>query len=409
MPLIPLSPQKLTSSPSLNKNDSTRTLSPAISRSSSQLDLKLVYDDPFHFENLLKHINFSSFNIILEGSVDSSCNSFPYYSRVIKKFIKIKPIYKIIKVNAPKGISECKCLTNKSIQKNNSVLKIPSILISRKFAPSLSCILKIPQSPKYPSHLIILNFEGALGSYAKAELYIKPGILTSIKKLSSYFKVVLVTATNIVKTSVILEYFVELKIGLSGVYTRNEVQNTNKELNKLQDYSLIYTDYNITNPEQEVLIIASHRYLDDIEEMNEEIISIKAGTTIKLNVERSPISSKEYPNSPLTILLPNFQMNKSPQILNKITNITSFLDELENTNDKLNFRKILENMKFSLIKSTAIHAVIAEHMQIRKKIFNKSIDPGKQLSSKKINYCELHGKYSCQHSCKLAYNLFVLF
>ena len=399
---------KLSPSPNSSKMHS-RGASPAITRSNTQTEFKFI-EDSFYFTNILKHINFSSFHMILEGVVDAYCNSFPYYSRVIKNFTKIKPVLKVLEIKKPKCNAECKCFKEEIYEDNSQInskkLKLPSISILRTFLPNLSLVNRTIQYTKYPENIIILNFEGALGSYVKNELYIKPGVLNAIKKLSIYFQVILVTATVEEKIKTLLEYFEKLKIPLSGVYLRNEIQTNNKEINKLQDYSLVYSDFGIKNPEEEVLVIASHTYNDEINEINEEIISIKAGISVKINVERAPVPSEEYPDPPISILLPNYKINKSTQILLKLLRIIMYIKKLQKTDKRLNFRKILKKLKFSSIKSNAVHTVIIEHMQIKKNLFKKTIDVTKKQTSKHMQYCELHKKYTYQNSYKLTHNLF---
>ena len=393
---------------SVSSKTKKRSISPVITRSTSICEIKEVNEDPYYFLNILKYINFSSFYLLLEGVIDSNCNNFPYYSRVFKTNLKIKSAQKNMIDRAPKVYSECKCLKKEEtkVAIDSKIKSLPNLSKIRKILPNLMCDFFTPQPVQYPKHLIILNFEGAIGSYVR-DLCIKPGILNIIKKYSAFFQIILVLQTNPYKTSEILKLFEELGIQLSGVYFRRDLI-TSKELSKIQDYSEIYRNFEINDPEKEALVIAQHKYIDDCGSDYEKLVSMQVGISVKLNVDRAPVGCEEYPGCPCTILLPNFHLKQNTQLLSKLSRLATFFKEMKIPEENLDFQNVIDQGSFQTVSSTAIFQVVFDHCYQNPGGIHKTLRQNRQRSRKTGIYCYLHDKFSIPSSRVLLRSRFVI-
>lgn len=394
-----LAPNSLLSQlPIPSKCSSTRTLSPIRCSPITERGS----GDPFYYLNILKNINFSPFNAILEGIIDAHCNSFPYYSRIIKNFLKIKPVTKTLMTHSPKPYHKCTCPNAIQYKKKNCINSLINITNIRQFIPNLVQISYTPQSARFCSNIIILNFEGVLGS-CTSELYIKPGILKNIKKLSRLYRVVLVLSSDNQKVEKVLEMIQSLEISLSGVYYSFSKNNKNKEVNKLQDYSLIYQDYNIHKPDTQVLIISHHNYIEDINSKNQEIVYIKTGICKKLNAYRVPVPTFEYPKCPYTMLLPNFQIKKTSDILDKLVQTVKSIEHSDHFLD--NFYSLIKLSQCLSVKSSAVYETLIGSLELNK---SSHFKPHKKITqSENFSHCELHQTHSIASGIALYYNKFI--
>lgn len=402
-------PMRSPSGSAQTKVSSRQTLSPMISRHSSICENKDHNDDPFFYTNILKNLNFSSFNCILEGLFEPYNSPFPYFTRIMKQISKIKPTEKPYHYKLPKAYYECKCISKSQIThkspKNPQVkmAKVPSYEEFSKQIPTLKCIKFSMQTVKYESHIIILNFEGVLGSYI-SEICIKPGTLKNIKKLGKFFRIVLVLQTPEDKTKVILSIFQNLNIFLSAVYYRlNSFQNF--ELSKLQDYSQIYNDFNIENPEKQVVVIASHKYMENVKDNPLDVISSKVGLSHKLRIERSPFPCEKYKQIPITILIPNYQIKYCTSILKKFIKQLGLGEKNDGNKEDLMFRKIFESPDFIVVRSSVVHEIVLDFFRVNNE---EKVIKGKNKIKEDTGFCRLHEKGLVRYSDTLYENMFVI-
>lgn len=353
----------------------TPSLSPARSDRIKQVK------DCFYFLNYLRYFSVTSFYSILEAATDSSLNSFPYYTRIIRKYSKFTQIEKKPITHEPKAYQECIC--NKQNNENFRKAKLLKIKKLKTLIPHLHRIAISMQPAEFPNNLLILNFENVIGSFTN-ELCIKPGILKLIKKLSQYFRVVLVIALEEFKQNAVISFIEKQKIYLSGVYKLNYPHFYHQELKKMLDYCEIYKDFSIFSPEQQVLVITAHRILEHTS--NSDYISTKKGLSHKLNVERPPVPSLEYENSPITILLPNFQMREH---LNIIKNLVKLVKKIPKTEGFrfIDFRNTIGSIADEVVRNDVIHQILISTVR----------NPDKCVKSKKkkvknMSFCKLHKK-----------------
>lgn len=397
----------------ISKISSRRTLSPVVSRSSSLSDRKIKSEDPFFYLNILRNLNFTSFNCILDVRVDAYNNTFPYICKIIKVITKIKPLQKTMYYKLPRGYCECTCKCEEIVKcKENSerkIEKIPKVWSAEDMAgcvPGLRCIKMDLQHVKYESHVIILNFEGVLGCFL-TEICIKPGTLRIIKKLGKYFRIVLVVETSEEKMDKILSIFVKLSICLSAIYQRQGTLQ-NCELEKLQDYSQVYKDFLIQDPERQVIIIASHKYIDNIKDNPQEVISIKSGLSQKLCIERPPIPCENYEQTPATVLLPDYKIKHNSRILKRLLRQIKFVEKIDFNKQHLNFKSLFTNHQYLAVHSTVVHQMILNFFGVDEKKALVSFGTVQQNMSKHLNYCKLHDKYVSRDSDTLCENVFIV-
>ncbi|OMJ95869.1 hypothetical protein SteCoe_592 [Stentor coeruleus] len=400
-------------SSSSSKRNSRRTLSPAVSRSSSFSDRKLKNDDPFFYINILKNLNFSSFNCILDAIIDPFNSIFPYYNRIMKVVTKIRPTEKKPISRIAKGYYECTCSKSKKIdlkEFSNTIsvkmARIPCIDEISHCIPGLKCMKLSIQPVKYEDYIIILNFEGVLGCYI-SEICIKPGTLRNIKKLEVFFKIILVLQTNEDKANRIISIFKGLNINLSAIYQRQD-RYKNLELRKLQDYSKIYEDFNIKDLEKQVFIIASHKFLENVEENPHKVISSKVGLSHKLCVDRAPFTCKGYEKPPVTVLLPNFQIKNNNRILKKLIRQVYAVEKIGHGKEFLNFRNLFSNSQFMAVNSSVIHEIFLDYFEVNRKRAMKARMGDGQIMSKHISYCKLHRNNVIRYNDTLYENIFII-
>ena len=371
----------------------TPSLSPA--RSDRSQTLK----DSFYYLNYLKHLNVTSFFNILDAATDNNLNSFPYYTRIIKKYSKLQQVEKKPLHGAIKAYHPCTCNTIKNeIKIKAKFMKTQKL---KHLIPHLQTITFSPQPAEFSNNFIVLNFENVVGSFIN-EICIKPGILKLIKKLSQQFRIILVTALEDFKLNAVKAFIERQKVVLSGIYRVILPTYPHHELKKMLDYSQIYKDFNIYFPEQQVLIITAHRISDLSDSC--EYISTKKGLTQKLNTERPPLPSFEYENCPITILLSNFQVREHLNPIKNLVKLSKTLDS-ESFPRFFDFRNKISCISDSLIKSNEIHKILISAVKDPKNRFRS----GKVKRKRKSEvFCKLHKRSIENFEEIFAVNIFLI-
>ena len=371
----------------------TPSLSPARSDRSHQ------GKDSFYYLNYLKHLNVTSFYNILDAATDNNLNSFPYYTRIIKKYSKLQQVEKKPLQGSVKAYHPCTCNTIKDEIKIKAKLMKTQKL--KHLIPHLKTVSFSPKQAEYPNNFIVLNFENVVGSFIN-EICIKPGILKLIKKLSQLFRIILVTSLDDFKLNAVQAFIERQKVVLSGIYRVFLPAFPHQELKKMLDYSQFYKDFNIYFPEQQVLIITAHRISDVTDSC--EYITTKKGLTHKLNAERPPVPSFEYENCPITILLSNFQVREH---LNPLKNLLKFSEtlDLDTFPRFFDFRNKISSISNSVIKSNEIHKILNSTVKDPKNRFKSG--KGKRKRKSEV-YCKLHKKSFENFEEIFAVNIFLI-
>ena len=126
-------------------------------------------DDPFHYSNMVKNSNLSSFSKILHGKNKPGGSSFPYCSRIPRPPSIHKTFVKKTLQKLSKNLDDCECLSKSfsfSEYANETFNFLPKTIDFKDFIPKLSRIHFYPQQVVCFKNLIIVNFEGALGYFS---------------------------------------------------------------------------------------------------------------------------------------------------------------------------------------------------------------------------------------------------
>ena len=387
-------------SPSV-KSNGRRTSQNAASLSPVVSERKPFLNDPYFYLNYLRYANITSFYHILEGGNETNVANFPYFSRVLKRYPKIIQQEKKKITKAPRTYAECTCfkVKNKGI-KNMKVFKQSDLV---DLVPILQRVFYFPQDVKFTQNIIILNFEGVIGSF-NSTLSIKPGILKYIKQLSKNFRIALVVALEWNRCKHVVSFIEDQGIMLSAVY--KTIPQGPWSLRLTQDYSQIFKDFFISYPEIQTLIICSHKISDFSQISKSDLISQKTGLNLKLNSERLAIPTQEYPNPPITLILPNYQVREHAIPLKLLLKQISSFDAPEELT-QMNFMSILLGHIDNLVRSSAVHQVLLDFLgQVPEPKPPKS---GKtRKTSKPVSFCKLHKRLLSADKEEFCQNLFLI-
>lgn len=294
---------------------------------------KEIIEDDFYYLNISKHPLFTSFFSLLECQFESVQNPFPYCGKIFKTNTKRKQNLKRNQVNI--GRREISNQQTVVRIENNDLVKTMEV---KALVPNISRIFLHPRNVKYPNNVVVIN----LGIEGKDS----DEFWEQVKNLTEMVQVVLV----LVKDFEIVSKFIEINsVKLSGIYLVNDLNEFPKEASKIQDYSQIYNDFSVTDIKSQVLIITNH-LLEDIEYIEQFIIS-KSGYSPKISATRVPIPTTEYPETPITFLLP---------VISDEFNIKLLLNHLNWSlaNKYLNFYEIFEGDKFFSFECSFVLALL---------------------------------------------------
>jgi hypothetical protein len=352
---------------------------------------RLRVSDPYFYLNYLRHSNITSFYRILEGGNETNLSSFPYFSRVLKKSQKIQQKEKKNLKKTPRAYFECSCLSSQPL-KNMKIFKQIDLLGQ---VPGLQRVFLFPQDVKFSRNLIILNFEGVLGSFGQ-ELSIKPGILKHIKKLSRLFRIALVVSLEWQRCKHVVSFIENQGIMLSAVY--KTIPQGPWALRSMQEYSMIFKDFSISFPEIQTLVLCSHKIAEPEKVAFSDLVASKVGLSLKMNSERVPVPTEEFSSPSLTILLPNYQIREH---VFPVKALIAKVRDFQHPEDlaQVNFKSLLsgENMIFS----TAVHQVLIETLE-------KNVKSKKKKKKTKEVFCRLHRKNVKSFNEKFCENVFLI-
>lgn len=362
------------------------------------------FEDPFYYANMIKSSNFSAFHTILDRKNEMVSNPFPYCSRIGKSPkkqlpVKLKPSPLLI------NLPECKCMIKNESEEEKFAL--PDLLEIKAHIPSLLKIFFYPQNVTCFRNLVIINFEGALG-YFTSVLYIKTGALKVLQKLSKLFQLVLIVSLETSGKDEIVQKFSEKKIQLAGVYASHCPANMTREAGKLLNYSQIFADFDCERPNENCMIITSHRFAEEFTN-TEKVISLHRGLGAKLNINRVPICSSEYPQSPCVVLLPDYNYCTEISVINEIAEVLAkSVKNFRAFRETFSFENFFKNSGFCLVPSVKPYHVLLDCLVKNIHQTRNNSEMAENYEKNLIGYCKLHSRYYLNYPKSNPVNLFVI-
>ena len=316
-----------------------------------------LLEDDYHYSNMLINPNFTSFYDLLQVHLDIF-SYFPYCSRLCldtpnPKLLPTppKPLKShCSKLEYPKP-SPSLCPKPKT---GNLLLEIDQI---RKVIPYFYSVHTSKHRASCNNNLIILNFEALKHPQF---LQLRPSISKVLQKLSPHFQLIL-TITPAVCLSDITKLFKLEEIKLSAIYSLNANKLTSRsKTQRLADYSQIYVDFQCKLPSRQCFIVTNHCIWDTDEVSAKDFIGHQIGNSIKLNTEHIAVRSKEFPDTPLHVVVNNNSIPEDFKLFTTISKqIISRLAQDYKHKDFFDFHDILVDQPCKLISSNLPHKFLA--------------------------------------------------
>ena len=178
---------------------------------------------------------------------------------------------------------------------------------------------------------------------------------------------------------------------LAGLYVSYSLHNISRETSRLQNYFQIYADYDCKNPQKNCLIVTNHKLEEECIDAD-ELITKTQGIYPKLNAERLPVCTKEYPNIPCVVLLPHYDICSSFTLISKIANdILICLVDFKPFRDTFDFYQFLRNADYIFIETTVSYQILLN--SLIKFFYNDPNENKRDLERDYLVYCKLHNRY----------------
>lgn len=245
-----------------------------------------IIEDDFHYTNIFKNSEFTSFFHLLECQFETYPNPFPYCGKILKTIPKRRNLNRKTYTSKTREFQ----LNQTTVQPDLFSLSTNEPILS---VPKISRIFFHPRNVLSPKSLIIINL---LNNQQISESW---ETWDNIKKASQIFQVIFIVHQDY---EVLLQTCESLSIKIAGLYLLPNLTGYVRELSKMQDYSQIFQDFKCKNLQKNVLIVAYH-LLHEVEEIEKSILT-SIGTLRKIEALRIPSPFLDYPELPLTLLLP---------------------------------------------------------------------------------------------------------
>lgn len=288
--------------------------------------VKDIIEDEFHYTNVLKNSEFTSFFSLLECQFETYPNPFPYCGKILKTVPRRK-FFVVKKNSTPSKYKDFPC--------NPVTIQDTSIYPQNKFihqVPKISRIFFHPRNVLFPKNLLIINLPNNQKISESWESW------TEIKTISKFFQIILIAHQDF---ELILQSCEILDIKISGLYLLPNLSQYSKELSKLQDYSQVFQDFKCKYLQKNVLIITYHLLVED--EDIEKFLLRSYGTSPKIAALRVPVPLLEYSDVPYTFLLqyPTQEVNFLGTLLSKL---------VQGYNSVFDYQKIFRNEPFLIVE-----------------------------------------------------------
>ena len=159
--------------------------------------------------------------------------------------------------------------------------------------------------------VVAIYFEGVLGDYYKRcltdtspnSIRLRKHASLGLQWLHQFFTLVFITSLSRSKALRILRHFQSAGISFQAAYRTHPTS--------VVDYSCLFVDLDVTL--QQVLVVTSLDVgYEDLTEVGEECIYVKAGTKVRLMGNAMPVAAQ---NSPVTLLVPSLKSQQNTNLL----------------------------------------------------------------------------------------------
>jgi hypothetical protein len=351
-------------------------------------------EDPFFYGNLKKTSNFSPFRLLFEENIEQNSISYPYFSKNIKNLTRMKTLPKVSLKTKLKRLQtgpHCKCLSFLKISSTQATFEeiresLPFLREVKRVVKTLYRIFFFPQKAQSFKNIIIVYLEGTFATCKPVKLK-KKGTWKTLRKLSTFFQIVIVVQEKRLKDW-LLTVIESKKMQVSGLYFINEHSGVTFRCSKFLDYSQIYYDFEISNPQSNCLVITCHG-LDEVSSDPEEIIFDQARPWTHLTVSGVPVASYEYYETPYLIIIPQLRKENNCEILKKFLNdLEELFVEFKSFRDTLSFPKFFERFSYPEFKTIRAHHHFLDLLDGH--LLDKEI---KKEGNRVVIHCALHKRY----------------
>ena len=336
-------------------------------------------------------------------------NPFPYCSRIGRSPIK-KTSIKAKPLNPAISSLECKCRLKQSKSdlmpsKSEIIFSLPEICEIKMHIPYLVKMYFYPQNVTCFRNLLLINFEGALG-YFTSVLYIKSGAFKALRQISRIFQLILIISMETNGKDEIIQTFIKKDVKLAGVYTSISPPNASRETNKLQNYSQIYADFDCDNPHESTMIISTHKFTEEVMDIK-DFIYLHRGLGPKLNVNRVPIATLQYPEPPCTVLIPDYNFcTKITFIAKLLEDLQEYLQSYKAFRDTFNFVNFFQCFEYQTATSAKPYHIMLN--SLLENIYNCNSNSATRYQKSLIGHCRIHNRYYINYPKQCPKNLFIL-
>ena len=159
--------------------------------------------------------------------------------------------------------------------------------------------------------MIIMNFEGVIGDFFKANLwdkgpmslYLRPGYLMGLKQLLTKFQVVLFCSLKRSRYQQVIDIFASKGIVFDSVYIRREHKEAKERF--LQDYSQVFFDFQVKSTSDVLVVSQISLDYNEINQRKDHHIIYDRATSSHKRILCSHLPHGNGAIQPATLLFPN--------------------------------------------------------------------------------------------------------
>lgn len=199
----------------------------------------------------------------------------------------------------------------------------------------LHAVLHQPRLSTIDREVIIISLEGIIANYSQRELTIRSDAVSMLKEFHLRYQVVIISGWKLARFLKIISYLSSKGVYISAAYKQvGHGSGISEEFEKKRhswylDYSRIYKDFNI-NPENSKKVISITSLIAHPDDLVEPFYVAQYTGALRpiFMVSKAPIPTKQYPFTPLCVLVPH--MGQFPVHLGLVTETVRALAAFKN-------------------------------------------------------------------------------